>query len=339
MLGTLSRQAVLASLLAGVVVAAPPEAPREVNQQREGVQQREGARPRQGAPVVEQRGAIQVQPGAQQPGIQQPGVVVETRRDGAQVARNDARELDRHIADCLMLGNQEEINLGQFASERAQDPRVKEFAQMLIRDHQALNQKLQSFSSQRQQAQGTIQAGPATVQTQTQQALPTGTPADRREARQELRQQGESARDAREAVRDAAQAGANIIAGADGTAGRRMEVTTGYRGESGSLNDQLYQIAREAKRNCEEMTKEELSKESGNKFDQAFVGSQIAAHIATLAQLKAAQGHVSPELQQVLADATQSVKQHKAHADQLMKDLNQNDSRGDRNNNRDRNNN
>jgi predicted outer membrane protein len=54
----------------------------------------------------------------------------------------EAPDLSRAIAGCLLLGNQEEIALAEFAQSRAQDPKVKEFAQMLVADHEKAVAKL-----------------------------------------------------------------------------------------------------------------------------------------------------------------------------------------------------
>jgi len=54
-----------------------------------------------------------------------------------------AANLDDQIAACLVLGNQEEIALAQFAQQRAQSEQVKEFAQMMIEQHQQAVSKIQ----------------------------------------------------------------------------------------------------------------------------------------------------------------------------------------------------
>lgn len=54
-----------------------------------------------------------------------------------------AANLDQQIAACLVLGNEEEIALAQFAQQRAQSEPVKKFAQMMIEQHQQAVTKIQ----------------------------------------------------------------------------------------------------------------------------------------------------------------------------------------------------
>ncbi|MFL6300829.1 MAG: DUF4142 domain-containing protein [Terriglobales bacterium] len=47
------------------------------------------------------------------------------------------------------MGNQEEIELGQLAQQKASNPAVKEFAQQLVQDHQQAGQQLQTLAQQK----------------------------------------------------------------------------------------------------------------------------------------------------------------------------------------------
>jgi predicted outer membrane protein len=62
---------------------------------------------------------------------------------GAAAQAGQGNPLDQQIAVCLTLGNQEEVQLGQFAQDRAQNPQVKQFAQMMVEEHQQAVSKLQ----------------------------------------------------------------------------------------------------------------------------------------------------------------------------------------------------
>ena len=70
---------------------------------------------------------------------------------------------DQHLATCAAIDNQTEITLAQFAESHAQSGKVKQFAQMLVRDHQQWQQELEKFAPNAatpQQAQSN-QAGAA----------------------------------------------------------------------------------------------------------------------------------------------------------------------------------
>ena len=79
-------------------------------------------------------GATETQPRAQTQSQAAPGGQAQASQGGA---------LQKHIAVCLILGNQEEAALGQFAQDRAQHDQVKQFAQMMAEEHQQANAKIQ----------------------------------------------------------------------------------------------------------------------------------------------------------------------------------------------------
>jgi hypothetical protein len=69
------------------------------------------------------------------------------------------------------------------------------------------------------------------------------------------------------------------------------------------------------------LNKEELGKYKGSEFDQAFVGSQLGAHIGMLAHLKALEGESSAELNAVVTKMESTTKEHKLHLEKLMSHL------------------
>lgn len=68
--------------------------------------------------------------------------------------------LDQQIAACMLLGNQEEVALAQFAQQRAQHPEVKKFAQQMIEQHQQAIAKIEQAAPQVASMQLQL-AGPA----------------------------------------------------------------------------------------------------------------------------------------------------------------------------------
>jgi len=71
----------------------------------------------------------------------QPATAQRTQRTPGQAGQGAS--LDQNIAACLVLGNQQEIALAQFAQQRAQNEQVKEFAQMIVEEHQQANSKIE----------------------------------------------------------------------------------------------------------------------------------------------------------------------------------------------------
>lgn len=76
----------------------------------------------------------------------QIGQAGQAGQAGQQHRGQGSSDMNTVIASCLLLGNQEEVALAQLAAERAESEQVKQFAQMLIEDHQQAIQKLQPLA-------------------------------------------------------------------------------------------------------------------------------------------------------------------------------------------------
>jgi len=63
---------------------------------------------------------------------------------------------DSHLTDALAQhlanGNKAEIELGKLAAEKASSPEVKEFAQMMVKDHSAFLAKVEKFTDEKGQS-------------------------------------------------------------------------------------------------------------------------------------------------------------------------------------------
>jgi predicted outer membrane protein len=187
------------------------------------------------------------------------------------------------------LGNWEEIQLGQFASQKAQHPQVKEFAQKMVQEHRQALEKLQPYlrSDQWDELSAEQDSAARAGQDRPGQARP-------------------GAQDA------AARANPQ-----DGQPGRQP----GAQGEA--HGQQIAQVYRDAARNCLTRTKELLSEKQGADFDKCYIGGQVMAHIGMLAKLEAAQGHVSPEFQQINRQLAQTTEQHFKEAQSIAQAIEQ----------------
>lgn len=56
------------------------------------------------------------------------------------------QEVQKFLASCLLSKNKAEVEFAQLAQQQSQNPEVKEFAQMLVKDHSQLVQKLQPLA-------------------------------------------------------------------------------------------------------------------------------------------------------------------------------------------------
>ena len=195
---------------------------------------------------------------------------------------NQGSNLDEFIATCLLLGNQEEVALAQEAVSRAQNENVKQFAQMLVDDHQKAIQKLQQHAKQGISLDGASKVtASAGLQADQTASNPSPTAQQYTANRADLDQNSASA---------------------------------------GAL-DQVLKMHQQAAQECLSMTKSIMAEKQGAEFDKAFAGSQIGAHIGMLAKLKASQQHASPELASIIQESEQTVEKHLDHAKQLCKEL------------------
>jgi len=70
----------------------------------------------------------------------------DTRRTVDRGDRNNREgNLDRQLAACLLTKNKGEVELGKFASERAKDRDVKDFADQMVKDHGKVVEKLEQI--------------------------------------------------------------------------------------------------------------------------------------------------------------------------------------------------
>ena len=268
-----------------------------------------------------------------------PGAAPAQVQPAARGARNDnvQQQLDSDIASCLILANQNEVAIAKFAASKTQNDDVKKFAEMLEKDHSAMIAKLQKFTSHTHADRDT-----------TRENLRSEIRSDNRETRETIREERaenrekkaeattpaevrKDNRETREAIRedraenrvDRAQdrAAATQIQVQGG--GTRVEV--GAAGNNNASGNELLAIHRQMKQEmadqCLADTKKELSSKESNRFDECFVGMQIAGHMHMATELKVVRKHVSSEFEQVLAGGLQTTEEHLKHAKSLIEDL------------------
>jgi predicted outer membrane protein len=254
--------AAVSCLFAGLAVA-------QQLQQAPGTQPRPGQRDRADRPAT--------QPA--QRGQQYTAEFRGTQTTGAPASQ----EIEHYLANCLLIKNKAEVELSQFAQQQAQNPEVKEFAQMLIKDHQQAIQKLQALAG--------AQGAPRTTQrpgTNGQSDAQATTPATER-PRQALNQDADPS-----------------------------PTATRPAGQNNALN-QLLELDRQITQRSQEMVREELQAKSGPEFDMCFVGAQIGSHTHMLAALDVIGQRSQGELRQFVQEAQPVVQRHLDHAKQIAK--------------------
>lgn len=204
-------------------------------------------------------------------------------RIGTEVDNMATKSMDQFIATCLLIGNQEEVALAKEGVSRAQNENVKQFAQMLVDDHQKAIQKLQQHAKQGISLEGASVDVTASSNAQNNQIAANQSPT------------------------------------AQPYTANRVDIDRNLAG-AGAL-DQVLKLHQQAAQECLSMTKALMQEKQGAEFDKAFAGSQIGAHVGMLAKLKASQQHASPELAAILQESEQTVQKHLDHAKQLCQEL------------------
>jgi predicted outer membrane protein len=117
------------------------------------------------------------QPQGQAPGQQSPGQPGQQYgQQPGQLGGQAGMEFNRHLATGLLLENQEEVALAQYAKEHAKSDDVKKFADMLIKDHKEAAGKLQRIVPQQMTAffRGVGESGEESADQQGQRRATTG---------------------------------------------------------------------------------------------------------------------------------------------------------------------
>lgn len=236
------------------------------------------------------------------------------------------RQIDTQIAYGLVLANWEEIQLSEFAAEKAQNPQVKEFAQKMVQEHNQYMDRLQNFLASKQDdpraARSSAGGTPAvTPRTSPDARVNQDDATEPRRAKQDRDDAEDRSDDAGAAARqpgDRAAAVAQAQPGQDPSRAAELGATGLQTGQRGQV---MMQIHRDAAERCLALTKEILSEKQGKEFDKAFMSQQIVAHVGMLAKLQAVQDHVSPEFQQVVQEGAQSAEQHLKEARTIAQSL------------------
>jgi predicted outer membrane protein len=278
----------------------PPTAPRaqspaQDNSQPGGLQ---SSRPGIGQSGVTQQGQPgsqnQLQQGSQQRGQQQGQQQQQTgqQQTGQQRTANFRGELadqggsqmiDGHLAACLILGNEEEVALGRFASQHASSDQVKRFAQQMVDEHTKAADQLRQFAPQ----------GASLQLTSSESGSGSAN-----QARSGSQGRGDSSSTART---DASGSGGSSASG----------------GVQSGAQQQMLAIERDAKQQCLDLTQRELSEKRGSEFDHAYLGQQMVGHVQMVANLTAFEKHASPDLQRVIAEQRRTAEQHLDHIKQM----------------------
>jgi predicted outer membrane protein len=258
-------------------------------------------------PAATRPGAAQTSPAQTQPQPDNPNSVIRSNRatapqlgapalpgrqqytanyGGNQANEGQKSEIEKYFATCLLKNNQAEIEISQYAAQQSQNPKVKEFAEELVKDHQQVVQKLQPIAGN---------SGAHSASTTSLDAAATN--------------------DSNPVATDTTP-----TPGSSGT--NTAERPNAAHGSSNG-NDALWQVAQiEEKINnrCNQALREELQQKSGKEFDECFLGAQVAGHMHMLAALEVIPQESQGQLKQIAEEAKPTVQKHLDKAKELMKE-------------------
>jgi len=213
-----------------------------------------------------------------------------TQQPTSSTTRNEA---DQVLASWVMLENNNEIALAQIAQTRAQNPEVKQFAEMMVKDHGEFGRKLQRFTSIAPEDAGpghqTGKAGDTTRGTDTGRGTEVGRGTDTGTGR----------------------------TGTDRGNPTGAAEASGQRGMAGGIDHVA--LLQELGRKHLETAKQELMQKQGADFDLCYMTMQIGAHAKVLDQLQVFPKYASPELRGVFETGQQTVRHHLEKAKTLAK--------------------
>jgi predicted outer membrane protein len=230
----------------------------------------------------------------------QPGQVRTTQRvqlgeRSVQLqAGGHSKDVEKFLAGCLLAKNKCEVEFAQLAQQHSQNPQVKEFAQMLERDHQKIVQQLEPWAG----------GQPGQTTTRTERQIQSTTAPGQNDVQ---RQPSDTTR----------------LPGSPGaTQTTRIRTQTEANGaqEMSGPFAQLAQIEKQIGERQKQVMLDELQQKSGTEFDKCYVGSQVLAHMQSLAALEVI-SQQQGELAQIAQQAQPIVQQHLEHAKQLAKQL------------------
>ncbi|MEX2112649.1 MAG: DUF4142 domain-containing protein [Pirellulales bacterium] len=207
------------------------------------------------------------------------------RRVTANRPVEGAASADQTIAQCLAISNQEEVALGTLAAGKTKNPKVKQFAEMIAKDHGQFAAQLEKF-------------GATPIDLAAVRGAPIGARAGA-EARTAAPDPADRTRPAREgAPRDAPVA----------------EQRTAGHLDFIDIKRQLAQRCLENARTC-------WNEKPAAEADMAFVGSQLVLHQQMVDAQEVLRQYASPELQGVIDQSVERSRAHLVQAKQLIDEL------------------
>jgi len=259
------------------------------------------------------RPAAPQQPQAPQSQQQQQGFNQNNPQQQQRVTANrptgEGQQGDAMIAAWLGIDNQLEVATAKDEAAKTQNQQVRQFAEMLVKDHSDLLGQLGKFGGNMPMLaahnSNANNGNEATQRTGAREPQPGGQ-AERGQAERGQTERGQAERGQAERGQGA-QGGFNVL-----------------------------EVKREIASRCLATAQKELNSKQGNERDESFIGHQIANHEQMLDTLHVMRQYASAELQPVIDKGIEGTQHHLEQAKQLMHSIVKADPqlKGDQNQNR-----
>ena len=223
----------------------------------------------------------------------------------------------------LKKSNDAEITLAKMAEKKVDDEGFRKFTSQLIEDHQALNKELDQVASMGGRRNA---SQPANGQSKNDSEPTNATSPNPSQPGRATTQPAEGAPNQQPG---AAQPGAQPGVGGRGGEGRQGRGQMGGMG-GGRVPQVLTTLMSQACDNNLKMTQEMLESYEGQDFKMAFLGQQIVAHTASLAEMKAIESVGPEQLKAIAQQASPKIQEHLDMAKKLAKKFEDDRDSGDR---------
>ncbi len=244
----------------------------------------------------------------------------------AQNAGPVSPAMQPQMAQWLIVDQQNMIGLARYGEQIAVRPEVRQLAQTIRRDHEAMVQSLQNYAARLGNRNGTAEYRADVREDQRDvRAEVRDDRRDRREAINDARRDADGVRRPLENLADRLEdVGERIGEGARNVAEGTRDVVDAAedridRELRGAPGDSTWlQLHREISDQIARDATAQLSRYSGREAEEAFLGTVLGAHLQGRATMKVFQTHADPQLAQILRTALDATHQHEMTAGRLM---------------------
>ena len=227
---------------------------------------------------------------AQAPAVMQDQSRGMAKEEHSMSPEKMAEHWQENTARCLLLGNQAEVVMSEFALEHVQSSELREFAQSMVKKHKECIAKLQRY-------------------------VPEATTTD------ELSKRAMAIRS------EIKTENGNISVSSQTENTSKKEASTSSKTHEHKMmkmegKNPMHAIPamqQQMAENCIAYTQAELKQVDKENFDRAFLGQQIFFHIDTLAKLKAMEDYAPADLKPIIESEITATQTHLEQAKNICK--------------------